>query len=246
MSDNIGPSVRNPMTTMLEQGMDAIMRQMMFCLPGRIMAFDADTQLAQVEVGVQRIVNGEGVTIPVIENVPVHFAGDGEWYFWHQITPGETEGLIHFSQRAIDTWIDQGGPVAPHEKRMLSEKDAFFVPGVRARPNAIPGFKNDGAGVGNFAGDTFMHLKSDGSGEVVTASDLNGTVGGNLDVDVSGNANVAASKVTLDTSETVITGDLTVQGDGTISGISFLNHVHPQGSDSHGDSEVDTDPPIQG
>jgi len=175
MSKSDEPGQRNPLTYMMEVGVDGILRQMMFCLPGKILAFDASAQLAQIQCGIQRVVNGEGVTIPVIENVPVQFAGDGEWYFWHQITPGETEGLIHFSQRALDTWIDQGGPVAPHETRMLSEKDAFFIPGVRARPNAIPNFKNDGAGVGNYAQDTYAHFKSSGDVEIVSSGDVNVT-----------------------------------------------------------------------
>jgi len=206
---------RNPLTRMMVDSFDALMRQCMFCLPGKVISFDPDTQLAQVECGIQRIRNGQGYTIPVLTNVPVCFAGDGEWYFFHQITPGETEGLIHFSQRAIDTWIDQGGPVAPHEARMLTEDDAFFVPGVRSTPGAIPDFRNDGAGISNYAQDVSVHLKSGGGIEIVSTGDT--TING--------------ARITPD-------GDVITQ-----SGVSLDNHPHAQGADSDGNSEVDTDPP---
>ena len=177
MANTTRQSRKSPFANMLYRTVDTIMRQMMFCLPGRIMTFDADTQLAQVECGVQRIVNGEPRTLPVINGVPVHFAGDGEWYFFHQITPGETEGLIHFSQRAIDTWIDQGGPAAPHENRILSADDAFFVPGFRSRPGKIPNLPTSGAGISNYSGSVRVHAK--GSGLEITG-----------DVDISGDATI--------------------------------------------------------
>lgn len=173
---------------MITQGVDQIMRQMMFCLPGRITAFDPDTQLAQVECGIKRLVSGEQAeTIPVIDNVPVRFSGDSDWYFFHQITPGETEGLIHFSQRAIDTWLDQGGPVAPHERRMLSEEDAFFSPGYRSKPGAIPSLQTDGAGISNYAGtvviraiDGGVRIEVDGEDLGAVLDDISGVIDSTL------------------------------------------------------------------
>ncbi len=162
------PGRKNPFTPMLRVAIDQALRQAMFCLPGRITAFDPATQLAQVECGIQRVVDGRGETIPVIGNVPVQFAGDNEWYLYHQITPGKTEGLIHFSQRAIDTWLDQGGPVAPHELRILSEEDAFFVPGLRSKPGAIPNLPTTGAGITNYDGTVAIRLED---GRVVIERD---------------------------------------------------------------------------
>jgi len=172
MADTDEPGDLNPFTFMLEQALDSMLRQAMFTLPGRVMAFDPETQLASVECGVQRVVSGKGRTIPVVENVPVHFPGDNGWYFFHQITPEKTEGLIHFSQRAIDTWIDQGGPVAPHDLRLLSEKDAFFVPGVRSQPNKIPDLPTDGAGVSSYDGSTRLHLRESGDVTVLAGNSV--------------------------------------------------------------------------
>ncbi len=192
------PSSRSPLTHMLSEVLDAWMRQAMFTLPGRVLDFNPETQLAKVEAGIERVVNGQGITIPPIENIPVCFPGDGKYYFWHQITNGETEGLLHFNQRAIDTWIERGGPVAPHETRILSEEDCFFEPGYRSKPGAIPNFKNDGAGISNYAGDQYIHLKSNGNAEAYTPQDatvdvgnnLNATIGADATVDIQGNADI--------------------------------------------------------
>jgi len=142
---------------LIKHGVESGLRNLMVCLPGRVIAFDPGTQMAQVECGIQKRINGEFRTIPVISNVRVQFSGDGEWYFWHQVKPG-TEGLIHFSQRAVDTWNDQGGPVAPHDLRMFSAEDAYFVPGIRSAPHLVPGFVNEGVGMSSFDGATRIHL----------------------------------------------------------------------------------------
>lgn len=203
-TDEVGQ--QNPLTHLASRAFDAMIAQCFFCMPGRIVAFDAETQLAQVECGIQRVVDGTPKTRAIIPNVPVHFAGDGQFYFWHQITPGETEGLIHFSQRAIDTWIDQGGPVAPHTRRVLAKEDAFFVPGVRSQPGKIPGFKNDGAGIGNYAGDTLVHLKASGDIAIEAPGAVTITAGGDATVDCDSAQVTAATGVTVDTPEAAFTG----------------------------------------
>lgn len=147
----------SPFLDMINEAIRSKLRGLMVCLPGKVVAFDPVTQMAQVECGIQKRINGVFRTIPVIDNVRVQFAGDGEWYCWHQIKPG-TEGLIHFSQRAVDTWNDQGGPVAPHELRMFSAEDAYFVPGIRSTPRIIPGFVNEGVGLSSYDGATRVHL----------------------------------------------------------------------------------------
>lgn len=217
---------QNPLTNMLTEAIAGALRQAMFCLPGRIVAFDPATQLAQVECGIQRIVKGNPRTIATISSVPVHFAGDGQWYFWHQITPGKTEGLIHFSQRAIDTWIDQGGPVAPHENRVLSVDDAFFVPGVRSRPGAIPNFKNDGAGLGNYDQDTFIHAKNSGDVDITAAANINATAGQDVNITSGANTNIecvqavvtASASMDVTTPQTTFNGNVLVNGSITWTG----------------------------
>lgn len=179
MSDNYRePGNDNPLGFMLDEAFNGVLRGLMVCLPGRVMAFDPSTQLAQVQCGIRRIINGQPATIAVIENVPVQFSGDGEWYLWHQITPGETEGLLHFSQRAVDTWINSGGVTTPVDFRMFSAQDAFFAPGYRSRPGAITGFTNEGCGLSSYDGATRVHLTS-----------------GNVEI-TAGSVNIASSSLT--------------------------------------------------
>ena len=156
------PGSDNPLTTLLEQVGSSQLRNLMICLPGIVTAFDSARQRAQIQVAINRVVNGEPVSMPVIENVPVQFSGDGEWYMWHQITPAQTEGLIHFSQRAIDTWIEQGGITTPVDYRIFSAKDAFFAPGYRSNAAPISGFMNEGCGMSNYSGSTRIHLTNQG------------------------------------------------------------------------------------
>jgi hypothetical protein len=196
----------SPFLDMINEAINSQLRNLMVCLPGKVVSFDPDAQMAQVECGIQKRINGVFRTIPVISNVRVQFAGDGEWYFWHQVKPS-TEGLIHFSQRAVDTWNDQGGPVAPHELRMFSAEDAYFVPGIRSTPRLIPAFVNEGVGMSSYDGATRVHL-TPGS---ITLTAIN----------------VAINSETL-------THNGTNVGD---------THVHPQGSDSDGNTQQNTEPP---
>ena len=255
-------SQQSPLTFALTTAIERALAEAMFTLPGRVTAFDPETQLAQVECGIQRHTKDGFETIAVIPSVPVQFAGDGEWYFWHQITPGETTGIIHFSQRAIDTWVDQGGPVAPHNLRILSGSDAFFVPGVRPRPQMIPNFKNDGAGVGNYEQDTFIHAKSSGEIDITASSAVNVTAP-SASIDCTTATINASASMDVTTPTTTLNGYVkingsiswtgTAAGDGgpaqfsgglantggdiVSDGISLATHVHD------GDSGGETGPP---
>lgn len=258
----------SPLTNALTNAIEKALKEAMFCLPGRITAFDPETQLAQVECGIQRY-TGEGFeTIAVIQSVPVQFSGDSEWYFWHQITPGETEGIVHFSQRAIDTWVDRGGPVAPHSLRVLSPSDAFFVPGIRSRPHMIPNFKNDGAGIGNYEQDTFIHAQNGGVIDIESTAAVNVTTPAasveceTATIDASASMDVTAPLTTFN-GDVLVNGSVTwtgtAQGQGgpaqfsggltnaggdiVSDGFSLTKHPHNQGADSAGDAQVQTDPP---
>ncbi|MES3577641.1 Gp138 family membrane-puncturing spike protein [Enterobacter cloacae] len=134
----------------------------MFCLPGKITGYDPDLQRAVVEIGIQRH-EGEGVfnTLPEIKHVPVQFAGAPGWTVFHEL-PAGTEGLIHFSQRSVDYWLDQGGPVRPLDARMFDATDAFFAPGYRSRATCISGLPTDGIGLSNASGSVQLHLTDSG------------------------------------------------------------------------------------
>lgn len=184
-----------------------LLRGYFFCLPAHVTAFDEDTQLAQVQPDVQLVDtanNNSGVTIPVVENVPVQFAGNDEFYFFHKVQSG-TQGILVYSQRSIDEWTTRGGLVTPADTRMLSGDDAFFIAGIRSSNNAIPSFKNEGCGLSNFDGTKFIHIKDDKI-EVESDGDLSATITGNTSITTTGDTSIT----TTGTTTVNATDDLTV------------------------------------
>lgn len=188
----------NPLVELSSSLSQLSIRSLMICLPGHIVSFDRNTQRAQVQCGLQRIVDGEPVTIPVITNVPVQFSGSASWTFYHEL-PAGTEGLIHFSQRAADTWIMQGGVSAPLNARMFSASDAFFSPGYRSEKTAIKSTPNSGMGMSNASGGVSIHLCDDGitmtaNGSTMILNSAGLTV--NADTAINGNASLNGSSAT--------------------------------------------------
>lgn len=140
-----------------------LMKGVCTSIPGHILTFDPDTQLAQVQVGIQRVDINDAVfeVAPIIET-PVYFPGGDEFYIEYQIDPG-CDGDILFSQRCIDGWVQSGGIAANPIGRFHNMQDAFFLPGFRPIPKAITGFQNNGVRLRNKTGSQFAWLKNDGS-----------------------------------------------------------------------------------
>lgn len=131
-------------------------------LPGHVLTFDPDKQLAQIQPGVSRVdINGAVFTIPPIIEVPVYFPG-GDYCVEYQIDSG-CEGDILFSQRCIDGWVQSGGVAANPIGRFHNMQDAMFLPGFRSQPNVLPAFQNNGVRMRNRAGTQFVWLKNDNS-----------------------------------------------------------------------------------
>lgn len=152
----------NPFLEMIRPLARNVMVGMMVGLPGKVMAYDAGTQRAQIQCGIQKhLADGRHITLPVIENVPVRFSGSAEWSVFHELPVG-TEGFIHFSQRAIDNWLDRGGPAPPSDSRLFNMTDAFFSPGYRSAVTAIEGLPASGVGLTNADGSIMLHLTDAG------------------------------------------------------------------------------------
>lgn len=152
----------NPFLTMLKGLRPRLLWDLMICLPGKVIDYDPDLQRAVVECGIQRHEgNGEFKTLPEIRHVPVQFSGSADWSVFHELPEG-TEGLIHFSQRSVDYWLEQGGPVRPLDARMFDATDAFFAPGYRSRATCISGLPTEGIGMSSASGTVRFHLTDAG------------------------------------------------------------------------------------
>ena len=180
------------------------------CIPGHVIAFDQSSQLAQLQIGVERV-NADGTTEtpdPLIECL-VNFPG-GDYFVEYEITPG-VEGMIHFSQRCIDGWFNTGGVAKNPILRFHDINDAFFVPGIRSQPNVIPAFQNNGVRLRNKAGDRFIWLKNDGDAEI-NVNNLN----------ITANINHTGNQTS--------TGTITGETDVVAAGVSGKGHGHLPGA----------------
>ncbi len=152
----------NTFLTLLGNLRHNLLWDMMIGMPGKVISYNPDIQRAVVECGIQRHEGGgEFETLPGINHVPVQFAGSAKWSVFHELPQG-TEGYIHFSQRAVDYWLSQGGPVKPFDARMFDANDAFFAPGYRSRATCISGLPTEGIGMSNASGSVRLHLSDGG------------------------------------------------------------------------------------
>lgn len=157
------------LTEMVEKTIASLLDDVGTSIPGDVLAFDVDTQLAEVQVGVEFIHRGQAFALEPIINVPVHFPG-GDYALEYEINEGN-EGLILISQRCIDAWMEEGGVASQPIRRQLDMQDALFLPGFRSKPNALTSFANDGIRLRNADASEYIWLKSDGV-EIKTAGDF--------------------------------------------------------------------------
>jgi hypothetical protein len=155
------------LTEMVESTVSEILKDVGTSIPGHVLGFDAGTQLAKVQVGVQRINrDGKAFDLAPIVNVPTLFPG-GKFSVEYQIDEGD-EGLILVSQRCIDAWKEEGGIAGQPVKRKLDMQDALFIPGFRSKPNALASFANDGIRLRNEDASAYIWLTSTGDVEIVS------------------------------------------------------------------------------
>ena len=201
MNDN-----RAKQTRMIRTVFRELLKDVCTCVPGHVLAFDPVRQLAQVQVGIQRVdINNASFTVPPIIEVPVCFPG-GDFAMEYQIDPG-CEGLIHFSQRCVDGWLQSGGVAANPIGRFHNLQDALFMPGYRSLPNVLPDFQNNGIRLRNETGDQFAWLKNDGSIAVENAA-------GHIRIAADGTVTINGATITP-------AGDVV-----SATGVSLSTHVH--------------------
>lgn len=159
------------MTELFKRAFSEMMKDVSTSVPGHILSFDPQTQLAQVQIGIVRVdVRGQSFTPPPLIEVPVYFAG-GKWVVEYQIDPLD-EGVLLFSQRCIDGWLTTGGVAENPIMRFHDMNDAFFLPGIRSLNNVVTDFANDGIRIRNADGSHYVWIKGDGT---IVRTNGNGT-----------------------------------------------------------------------
>lgn len=111
-------------------------------LPGKITNVKGNS-LVDVQPFLQRrYANGDLVTLPVIQNVPVEHPRGATWSLKLPIANGD-QGRIVFCERSLDLWKVSGGIVDPQDPRHHHYTDAIFVPGLYSNNQQLKGAATD-------------------------------------------------------------------------------------------------------
>lgn len=224
---------RAPGNLVIQTAFENNMKNVYTGIAGHILAFDPDTQRAQVQIGVIRV-NIDDTTFepPPIVDVPVQFPGD-DYVLEFQISPG-CEGFVHFSQRCLDGWKQTGGIADNPVARFHNKQDAFFSPGGRSLANLIPAFSNDGIRLRDGSGNRYIWVKNDNTivvknGNATTTYGSDNTIthsNGAGNIQMLANGNVVINGVTF-TPE----GRITPPAGGGFTGsngVAYESHRHDE------------------
>ncbi len=205
----------------IAEAIETRLREVRTLIPGIIISFDGPTQTAQVQPAIKRVFVTKNpgqdavvtqVAIPPCVNVPVRFPRGGGFVQTFPVQAGD-ECILHFSDRAIDFWYQNGGVQLPSEYRLHHLSDAFATVDVASQPNVIPNFNTEAAEWRTLDGATVIQI-ADGA-ITITASTI--TING--DVTLNGDL--------TQTGDQSVTGGVTTTEDVVANGISLEMHKHP-------------------
>lgn len=161
--------------------------------PGRVLAYDAATQTADVQPGVPGVVQQPDGTVtfepmPALASVPVLFPRSGPWFVAMKVAQGDT-GLLISCESDIGPWrAGNGGDREPGDLRRHHLAHAVFLPGFTVRSGKLAHAPSDGMAIGSDAANgPRLTIAGDG---VVTLSQGATVV---LKVDASGVVHLGAA-----------------------------------------------------
>lgn len=148
----------------IDNAIESALSEIHTSIPGVIVAYDPDTQLATVQVSVKRLGrDGTAYTVPPIQNVPVWFPRSAVGAISWKLAVNDPVLLI-FSERPLDEWRQAGGLVdAAQTKRFHAYTDAIAIPGLY--PDSSPvsyDSDNDRDGICIQTADAKILIGSDG------------------------------------------------------------------------------------
>ena len=116
----------------LEQALEAFRKEIFASLhvamPGRVVAYDAETGTATIQPAVRRRdLDGRLVTAPMLNGVPV-FLPTADF-----VPQTGDQCMVIFADCCIDGWFDTGSAVVPPSKRTHDLADGFALVGFRTR-----------------------------------------------------------------------------------------------------------------
>jgi hypothetical protein len=141
---------------------------------GQVTAFDAAKQTISAQPVLKQLLDGddEADMLPIIEDVPLVLFGSGDMWMTVDISVGSYV-LLLVSERAIETWLDQGGIVDPQRNRIFDLSDAIAIPGINPYPDILPGLASDAITLRLRDNTASITLETDGT---ITLSNGNGHI----------------------------------------------------------------------
>lgn len=99
------------------------------CLPGRIVkVLDFKKRKISVQAEVKKVfLDGDELTPPIIENVPLLYCGTSEGILKFPIKINDKVTIV-FSQRSLDNWLSKGELTTPGVNRKFDMSDAIAIP----------------------------------------------------------------------------------------------------------------------
>lgn len=121
----------------LKQAIEDRLVDLHTCLPARVVSYDpAKQRVSVVPVIKRKYEDGEVVTIPVIEDVPVQFAKGSKFSMTHPVAKDDYCQLI-FTERSIEIWKRDGGIVDPRDTRKFHLTDCYALMGGQPETTVI-------------------------------------------------------------------------------------------------------------
>lgn len=123
------------MASFTEELIDSKLLDLHTAIPGRIEAYDPDTQKADVKPLIKsNFFDDDGVrvteSLPIITDVPVLFPGAGGFRFTFPVNRGD-KVLLVFSESSLDKLLSSGEEVDPEIYSRHELSDAIAIPGFR-------------------------------------------------------------------------------------------------------------------
>lgn len=122
-------SGRKTLADLIFQAVKTVLLDTHTCLPAEITVVRSTSEVDIQPLLKRKFANGDLVSLPVIQNVPVHIIRGKDYSIKVPIVVGDT-GMAIFAERSLDVWGVSGGLVDPADTRMHDLSDAIFVPGL--------------------------------------------------------------------------------------------------------------------
>jgi len=215
----------------IRTALDSMLVNLHTALPCEVVAVDYEMQTVDVKIVVNRITSDDKViAFDILTEVPIGYTQTKQYSITLPINIGDTGQLI-FNERQLDNWIVNNEIKEPDDTRKHSLSDALFIPNFVSRINNIP-----------YISESELEIRTRDNLTKIRINE-NGTITADCKDFIINSENTT---INATTNFTVNSPDSNFNG-GTVKndGVSMDNtHIHSQGADSAGNSQADTDAPI--